>query len=181
MLNGYRAWPSRLRVAVSAAESRLTSNRVMQQHQPYAFAAYMSTKTEPTTTNKNILGQAQAASIASAAAVAAAAVNAAVSMRAITAPESDKSFVSKDSADPDRIGKVDEVGLPLVYDKKLIEAYWKKQGSALTSRWTEFLGYTVPFLTKVITLLISGGSDEVKANGGVLARDARVIMEKLVS
>ena len=155
------------------------------------FAAYMSTKVEPSSTttatatnknnNNNIVGQAQAASLASAAVVAAAAVNAAVSMRPISAPESAKSFVSKDAADLDRVGKVDEVGLPLIYDKQLIEVYWKKQGSALTSRWTEFLGYTVPFLTKVITLLISGGSEEVKANGGNLAKDARVIMEKLVS
>lgn len=27
----------------------------------------------------------------------------------------------------DRVGKVDEVGLPLVYDKELIQKYWDSQ------------------------------------------------------
>jgi aarF domain-containing kinase len=34
-----------------------------------------------------------------------------------------------------RVGQVDEYGLPLVYDKELIQQYWGKQGSALTARW----------------------------------------------
>ncbi len=130
---------------------------------------------------QSMMGKMGAASIASAAAVAAAAVNAAVSMRPLSAPDASKSFVFKDGADNNRTGKVDEVGLPLVYDKVLIESYWKKQGSALTLRWTEFLGYAVPYLTKIVTLLITGGADELKANGGMLARDARIIFEKLVS
>jgi hypothetical protein len=157
-----------------------SSNTVMRglvQRYRGPLALHMATKVE----NKGIINQMQVASIASAAAIAAAAVNAAVSMRPLSAPDSNRSFVSKDSADPARIGKVDEVGLPLIYDKALIEEYWKKQGSALTSRWTEFLGYSVPFLTKVITLLVTGGGDEVKANGATLAKDARIIMEKLVS
>lgn len=136
--------------------------------------------TKVSTKNKRSMSeQVQAASIASAAAVAAAAVNAAVSMRPLTAPDSGRTFVFKDGGSKDRIGKVDEVGLPLVYDRELIQAYWQKQGSALNQRWSEFLGYSVPFLTKVITILVSGGSEELKASGAELARDARIIFEKL--
>eukprot|EP01039_Chlorochromonas_danica_P002685 gene2685-2934_t len=129
--------------------------------------------------DRNLVNQVSSASIASAAAVAAAAVNAAVSMRPLSAPDGSKTFVFKDGAAANRTGKVDEVGLPLIYDKELIEAYWKKQGSALSRRWTEFLGYSVPYLTKVITMVVSGGSEELKANSGVLAKDARLIFEKL--
>jgi hypothetical protein len=52
--------------------------------------------------------------------------------------------------------QVDEDGLPVVYDKDLIEAYWKKEGSALQQRWTEFLGYSVPYLTRMVGMLITG-------------------------
>lgn len=100
-------------------------------------------------------------------------------MRTLSAPDVEKSFVYKDGNSANRTGKVDEAGLPLVYDKNLIEQYWKKEGSALSSRWTEFLGYAVPYLTKVITLVVSGGSGELKKNGKMLARDARIIFEKL--
>ena len=48
---------------------------------------------------------------------------------------------------------VDEEGLPLVYDKTAIQAFWDKQGGALQKRWAEFLGLSVPFLTRVATLL----------------------------
>lgn len=102
-------------------------------------------------------------------------------MRPLSAPDSEKTYVYRDGASLNRAGKVDEFGLPLVYDKDLIQAYWKTQGNALTSRWTEFLGYAVPFLTRVITLLVSGGSGELKKNGASLAKDARIIFEKLVS
>eukprot|EP01035_Chromulina_nebulosa_P018089 gene18089-23737_t len=120
-----------------------------------------------------------AASVASAAVVAAAAVNAAVGMRPLQAPDISKTYVYINGANTNRTGVVDEVGLPLIYDKDLIQIYWKNQGSALTQRWTEFLGYTVPYLTKIITLIVSGGTSELQKNSGVLARDARVIMEKL--
>jgi len=100
-------------------------------------------------------------------------------MRDLQAPDVERTYVYKDGASVNRTGIVDEVGLPLVYDKKLIEAYWKSQGSALTSRWTEFLGYAIPYLTKIITILVSGGSPELKKNGASLAKDARVIFEKL--
>ena len=96
------------------------------------------------------------ASLASAALVAAAAVNQAVSMRSLSAPETDKTFVFMDGAAANRTGVVDEFGLPLIYDKDLIQSYWKSQGSALTDRWTQFLGYAVPYLTRVIAILVSG-------------------------
>jgi hypothetical protein len=76
-------------------------------------------------------------------------VNAAVSQKDLSAPESSKTFVFTDGAKENRTGVVDEVGLPLIYDKDLIQAYWKSQGNALSQRWTEFLGYAVPYLTKV--------------------------------
>lgn len=132
-------------------------------------------------TKRNAIDQLSVASVASAAAVAAAAVNAAVGMRTLSAPDTEKSFVYRDGAAADRVGKVDEVGLPLVYDRELIQAYWKKQGSALSQRWAEFLGYAIPFLTRVVTILVSGGAEELKANGASLAKDVRIIFEKLVS
>jgi hypothetical protein len=110
---------------------------------------------------KTFIDQVSAASIASAAVVAAAAVNAAVSMRTLSAPDTEKSYVYRDGASENRIGKVDEFGLPLIYDKDLIQAYWKKQGSALTQRWAEFLGYAIPYLTRVIATIVSGGTEEV--------------------
>jgi opacity protein-like surface antigen len=126
------------------------------------------------------MDQVGAAGLASAAVVAAAAVNSAVGMRQISAPDAERTYVYRDGAAANRTGKVDEFGLPLIYDKELIQSYWKSQGNALNQRWTEFLGYAVPYLTKVITMLVSGGSAELKKNGGVLAKDARVIFEKLV-
>ena len=82
----------------------------------------------------------------SAAAMATAAVNAAVSMKSLTAPSTDKSYISLDSE-----SKItDEEGLPLVYDKDLIETYWKKERGALNQRWSYFVGKAVPFLTKHI-------------------------------
>lgn len=128
-----------------------------------------------------IFNQLQSSGLATAAVVAATAVNAAVSMRPLSAPDdSVKSYVKRDEASEGRIGMVDEVGLPYIYDRVLIEKYWSKQGSAaLNSRWSEFLGYAVPFLTKIVTLLVRGGSDELRKNSKELSRSARLIMEKL--
>jgi len=66
-----------------------------------------------------------------------------------------------------------------VYDKTAIQRYWDKQGGALQRRWGEFLSLSVPVLTKVATLAITGGSAELSKNDRVLARDARIIIEKL--
>lgn len=183
-VTGLRQW-SRMYVSSSRLVTRSVSSfsprRMSTTDTDLDLDRYSSKTTNiPQPAKRSMTDQVQAASIASAAAMAAAAVNAAVSMKPLSAPDATKSFVYKDGAAEGRIGKVDEVGLPLVYDRVLIEAYWKKQGSALTQRWTEFLGYAVPFLTKVITILVTGGSDELKANGAQLARDARIIFEKLV-
>jgi aarF domain-containing kinase len=143
---------------------------------------FQTTKISKSNQNKrSVVEQLSTASVASAAVVAAAAVNAAVGMRTLSAPDNTKSYVYMNGATEDRAGKVDEAGLPLIYDKDLIQDYWKKQGSALTQRWAEFLGYAIPFLTKVITILVSGGSEELKENGATLAKDARIIFEKLVT
>mmetsp|Transcript_8059 Transcript_8059/g.12834 ORF Transcript_8059/g.12834 Transcript_8059/m.12834 type:complete len:960 (-) Transcript_8059:39-2918(-) len=104
----------------------------------------------------------------------------AVSMRPLEAPELGKSYIAfNDELNANRTGVVDEVGLPLVYDKELIESYWKTQGSALTQRWTEFLGYVVPFLTKVLGYVITGGTEELQKHDKELARSARKSMEEL--
>jgi aarF domain-containing kinase len=123
--------------------------------------------------------QISAQSMAAAATVAAAAVNAAVGMRTLEAPDVVRSYVYKDGAADNRTGVVDEYGLPLIYDKILIQEYWKKQGSALSQRWGEFLRYSIPFLTKVLTIVVGSGAKELANQGGELARDARIIMEKL--
>jgi hypothetical protein len=130
---------------------------------------------------RNIADRVGAAGVASAAVLAATAVNAAVGMRQLSAPDTARTYVYRDGSLVNRTGIVDSAGLPLIYDKDLIQAYWKKQSGALSQRWAEFLGYAVPYLTKIITLIISGGVDELKNNGASLARDARIIFEKLVT
>ena len=118
-----------------------------------------------------------AQSLVTSATIAAAAVNAAVSMKKLEAPDGEaKTYIVKDAA---RKGLVDEEGLPVVYDKDLIEAYWRKEDGALQQRWREFLGVTVPFLTKLVAMLVRGGADEVQRNEVELARDARINLEKL--
>eukprot|EP01041_Mallomonas_annulata_P013911 gene13911-29589_t len=144
------------------------------------LSAISTASSPPSTVEKrSMVDTVSAAGIASAAAVAAAAVNAAVGMRNIDAPDTMRTYVSRDASSLKRMGLVDEVGLPLVYDRVLIQEYWKKQGSALTQRWTEFLGYAVPYLTRLITLAVTGGSAEINKNSAGLARDARIIFEKL--
>merc|ERR1719183_1943499 len=127
--------------------------------------------------NKDGNGIGNMGGLATTATIAAAAVNAAVSMKKLEAPDGEaKTYIVKDAA---RKGLVDEEGLPVVYDKDLIEAYWRKEDGALQQRWREFLGVTVPFLTKVVTLLVRGGSEELQRNEVELARDARINLEKL--
>lgn len=121
-------------------------------------------------------GNMGAQGLANAAVIATTAVNAAVSMKKLEAPTSEKTYIVKDAM---RQGQVDEEGLPVVYDKDLIEAYWDKEKGALQKRWREFLGVSVPFLTKTVAMLVRGGQEELKANGADLARDARQGMEKL--
>ena len=121
----------------------------------------------------------QGAAIAGAARAAAAVVeevSKSVSSNGIEAPVATSSFVSMDS---ERAGLVDDEGLPLIYDKDAIQKYWKGQNGALQQRWLEFLGETVPFLTRVAGLLISGGTDALNENAASLAKDARVSIEKL--
>ena len=119
--------------------------------------------------------------VAGNAAVAVVEVSKAVRMRGVEAPDVQKSFVAKGGAEVDLDGPVavDEEGLPLVYDKTAIQAFWDKQGGALQKRWAEFLGLSVPFLTRVATLSITGGAAELARNDRSLARDARIIIEKL--
>jgi hypothetical protein len=52
----------------------------------------------------------------------------------LSAPDLDKSFISLDSS-ASVAGEVDANGLPLVYNKDLIEVYWRKEKGALQARW----------------------------------------------
>ena len=98
------------------------------------------------------------------------------SVQDVEAPDADDSFVAIDES---RTGLVDEEGLPLVYDKEAIQKYWEGQGGALQSRWAEFLSVSVPFLTRVAALLVSGGTDALNDSASELARDARERIQKL--
>eukprot|EP00535_Pseudo-nitzschia_heimii_P005879 CAMPEP_0197176156 /NCGR_PEP_ID=MMETSP1423-20130617/2175_1 /TAXON_ID=476441 /ORGANISM="Pseudo-nitzschia heimii, Strain UNC1101" /LENGTH=906 /DNA_ID=CAMNT_0042625479 /DNA_START=161 /DNA_END=2881 /DNA_ORIENTATION=- len=112
--------------------------------------------------------------VASAAAMATAAVNAAVSMKSLEAPDVAKSYIALDKTQQE----LDEEGLPLVYDKDVIEAYWSKERGALNKRWGYFVGKAVPFLTKLTTLFIRDGKivdEEIPA----LSRRARMDLQDL--
>lgn len=113
--------------------------------------------------------------MASAAAMATAAVNAAVSMKKLEAPSVSKSYIALDR---NLTTAVDEEGLPLVYDKDAIEAYWSKERGALQQRWRTFAGKAVPFLTKMLTLFIRDGSITEEEIPG-LSRQARKDLQDL--
>ena len=113
--------------------------------------------------------------MASAAAMATAAVNAAVSMRTLEAPDIGKSYISLDKESE---AELDEEGLPRVYDKDLIQAYWSKERGAVNRRWREFAGKAVPFLTRLITLFIRDGKIDEK-DIPALSRQARMDLQDL--
>jgi hypothetical protein len=112
--------------------------------------------------------------LGSAALLATAAVNQAVSMKALDAPSVDKTYIALTRP----TSEVDEEGLPLVYDKELIQQYWSNQKGALNQRWSYFVGKAVPFFTKLITLWIRDGQikpEELPA----LSRQARMDLQDL--
>jgi predicted unusual protein kinase regulating ubiquinone biosynthesis (AarF/ABC1/UbiB family) len=108
--------------------------------------------------------------------MATAAVNAAVAMRSLEAPDLEKSYIALDRSEAAK--GFDDEGLPLVYDKQLIEQYWKKERGALNKRWSTFVGKAVPFLTKLITLFIRDGKIN-DAQIPELSRQARIDIEEL--
>ena len=99
-----------------------------------------------------------------------------VRMKGIEAPKNEKSYVALDA---ENAGVTDDDGLPLVYAPEAIQTYWTKQGGALQQRWLEFLKESVPFLTRVASLSLQGGSEELTKNGASLAKDAREIIQRL--
>ena len=123
--------------------------------------------------NSNFADRITNSGAVSAAAVATAAVNAAVSMKTLTAPSVEKSYISLNSAK-----EVDGEGLPLTYDKDLIEAYWAKERGALNQRWSYFVGKAVPFLTRLVSLFISEGEINERHIPG-LSRQAREDLQDL--
>lgn len=74
-------------------------------------------------------------------------------MKTLEAPDVEKSYIALDKTKKE----LDEEGLPLVYDKDLIQQYWSKERGALNQRWGYFVGKAVPFLTKLTTLFIRDG------------------------
>jgi predicted unusual protein kinase regulating ubiquinone biosynthesis (AarF/ABC1/UbiB family) len=96
-------------------------------------------------------------------------------MKTLQAPSTDKSYISLDSGSKPA---VDTEGLPLVYDKDLIETYWKKERGALNQRWSYFVGKAVPFLTRLVTLFISEGEINERHIPG-LSRQARMDLQDL--
>lgn len=112
--------------------------------------------------------------VASAAAMATAAVNAAVAMKTLEAPDVTKSYISLDKEN----NALDEDGLPLVYDKDLIEQYWRKERGALNKRWSYFVGKAVPFLTRLVGLFIADGKIEDKHIPS-LSQQARIDLQDL--
>ncbi len=138
-----------------------------------------SSSTETTITGGGGLADRLAsAGAVSAAAMATAAVNAAVSMKSLTAPSVEKSYISMDSSSSSSSTATDEEGLPLVYDKDLIEKYWKKERGALNQRWSYFVGKAVPFFTKLVTLFISEGEINER-HIPELSRQARLDLQDL--
>jgi len=128
----------------------------------------------PETKTSSFTDRISSSGAVSAAAVATAAVNAAVSMKSLTAPSVDKSYIALDKTDKE----IDEEGLPLVYDKDLIEQFWKKERGALNQRWSYFVGKAVPFLTRLVTLFISEGEINERHIPG-LSRQARLDLQDL--
>jgi hypothetical protein len=97
-------------------------------------------------------------------------------MKTLEAPSTDKSYIAIDERYKKK--EIDEEGLPLVYDKDLIEAYWSKERGALNKRWGYFVGKAVPFLTKLTTLFIRDGKiidEEIPA----LSKQARMDLQDL--
>ncbi|GMI20214.1 hypothetical protein TeGR_g1470 [Tetraparma gracilis] len=111
----------------------------------------------------------------SAVSLASAAVNAAVAMKDLSAPSLEKSYISLDSTTT----ATDESGLPEVYNAELIQDYWKSQRGTLNKRWGEFVGLSVPFLTRLTSLFITEGGANLGPYVGELSRSAREILQEL--
>ena len=97
-------------------------------------------------------------------------------MKSLTAPDVQKSYISLDTNS--NSAAIDEEGLPLVYDKDLIESYWKKERGALNQRWSYFVGKAVPFLTRLVTLFIKDGEINDREIPS-LSKQARIDLQDL--
>ena len=93
-------------------------------------------------------------------------------MKSLEAPDVKKSYIA---LDVNNTGALDEEGLPLVYDKELIQAYWSKERGALNRRWGYFVSKAVPFLSKMVTLFIRDGKISDERNSGTLETGAHWI------
>jgi hypothetical protein len=86
-----------------------------------------------------------------------------------------QSYISLDSTTT----ATDESGLPEVYNAELIQDYWKSQRGTLNKRWGEFVGLSVPFLTRLTSLFITEGGANLGPYVGELSRSAREILQEL--
>ncbi|GMI20218.1 hypothetical protein TeGR_g1470 [Tetraparma gracilis] len=96
-------------------------------------------------------------------------------MKDLSAPSLEKSYISLDSTTT----ATDESGLPEVYNAELIQDYWKSQRGTLNKRWGEFVGLSVPFLTRLTSLFITEGGANLGPYVGELSRSAREILQEL--
>lgn len=157
--------------------SLISQNTASTTMHPLIVVSAASTDTDASSTqsqSSSFSSRLANGGMASAAAVATAAVNAAVAMKSLEAPDVTKTYIALNATDK----QLDEEGLPLVYDKELIEAYWTRERGALQRRWGDFVAKTVPFLTKIITLFIRDGKI-ADSEIPVLARQARMDMQDL--
>lgn len=134
-------------------------------------------ETTPKDDSRSFTDRVQSSGMTAAAAAATAAVNAAVAMKSLEAPDLAKSYISIDR-NATESGLTDEEGLPLVYDKDLIENYWRNQRGALNKRWGTFVGKAVPFITKLTTLFIRDGKID-DSEIPELSRRARIELQDL--
>lgn len=93
----------------------------------------------------------------------------------VQAPDAKKTLVAVDDS---RRGVIDrDDGLPATYDRAAIQTYWDERPGELQKRWGDFVRLNVPYLTRIATILLSGGT--LEAQSGPLSRNARIIMETL--
>ncbi len=95
-------------------------------------------------------------------------------MKDLTAPTLSSTYLSTST-----YTTTDDEGLPSSYDASLIQKHWDKEKGALNERWREFVTATAPFLTRLTTLLITKGAGKMEDDIPSLARDARIILQRL--
>ena len=155
---------------------KITSNRLFLQRRPVSSSLTRLFSTTDRKQNSNSIAS-KASNIAQAAAATAALAASAsqINMKKLTPPSSTDSFVTIDTTNK----AVDDLsGLPLSYDRLLIQEYWEKEKGALSARWAEFLKLSVPFYGRLLSLFITD-KDNMSTYVPELAKSARIILQEL--